>query len=250
MPTEQAASREPSDLRSIKALTFDVGGTVFDWHHTILAEVGRLVGEEASRAFAAAFANDWRRAMFGILAQVRAGSRPWMNADAMHRLALDDVLPRYPALQLDAGEREDLTRVWHRLQVWPDATAAIEQLRRRFTVVVLTVLSWSIVVDSSKVAGLQWDGILSCEFLGAYKPDREAYLAGTRLLGTAPGETMMVAAHPSDLETAVAAGLCSAYVARPHERGVDAGGDVLGSERFDVHARDYPDLVRQILERA
>lgn len=130
--------------------------------------------------------------MFELLGQVRNGELPWMNADELHRRALDDMVEKYPTLDLTPDERDELNHVWHRLRVWQDAPQALERLRSRYTVVVLTILSWAIVVDSSKRAGIIWDGILSCEFLGHYKPDPEAYHAGVRLLGIAPHEAMMV----------------------------------------------------------
>jgi 2-haloacid dehalogenase len=237
----------PVDLNTIKALTFDVGGTIFDWHHTIRDEVERLTQARGVEMDYAAFTNDWRRRMFELLAQVRSGTLPWMNADDLHRRALDDLAGIYPSLNLTAAERDALNRVWHRLRVWPDASQAIEQLRRRYTVVVLTVLSWSIVVDSSKAAGITWDGILSCEFLGHYKPDPEAYQAGAQLLGIAPHEAMMVAAHPGDLRAARAAGLHTAYVPRPGERGVGNDPDLSPLPDIDVNATDFHDLARQLV---
>lgn len=237
----------PPNLSTIRALTFDVGGTVFDWHATIRDEVQRVAAERNTEVDGAPFANTWRRRMFELLGEVRAGTLPWMNADQLHRRALDDVLPALPNLTLTPVERDALNLVWHRLRAWPDAPAAIERLRGRYTVVVLTVLSWSLVVDSSKAAGVTWDGILSCEFLGHYKPDKEAYLAGARLLGLAPHEVMMVAAHPGDLRAAMAAGFHAAYVPRPGERG--AGNDPDFSPMADaaINARDFPDLADQLL---
>ena len=132
--------------------------------------------------------------------------------------------------------------------MWPDASQAIEQLRKRYTVIVLTVLSWAIAVDSSKAAGISWDGILSCEFLGHYKDDDlEAYWAGVRLLGIEPHEAMMVAAHPRDLNRAKAAGLHTAYVVRPGERGEGNDPDLSPQPNFDINATDFRDLTRQIL---
>jgi 2-haloacid dehalogenase len=162
-------------------------------------------------------------------------------------MALDDVLERHSALQLSGAERDDLNLVWHRLRAWPDAPEAIEAMRGRFTVVVLTVLSWAIAVDSSKAAGIEWDGILSCEFLGVYKPDKDAYLACARLLRLEPSQVMMAAAHPGDLRAAMAAGFRSAYVPRPGERGDGNDGDLSPQADFDVNARDFPDLARQLL---
>ena len=240
------------DLDRIRALTFDVGGTVFDWHHTIRDEVARLASERQVVVDAPRFANTWRREMFAQLAEVRAGRLPWMNADELHRRALDVVVPQQPALDLSAADRDELNTIWHRLAVWPDFPAILPRLRERYTTTVLTVLSFAIVVDCSKHNGLSWDAITSCEVLGHYKPDAEAYQAGVKLLGVQPGEAMMVACHPGDLAAAAAAGLHTAFVPRPTESGDAPGADVFGNPaatappEFDIVARDFPDLADQL----
>ena len=236
-----------TDLSQIKALTFDVGGTVFDWRGTIEAEVSQLAKEQGADSLdVSQFATDWRRGMFAMLARVRSRELPWMNADELHRRVLDDVMDKHTALTLSESERDDLNEVWHRLNAWPDAPAAIERLRSRYTVVVLTVLSWSIVVDCSKHNGIDWDGILSCEFLGDYKPDAPAYHAGVRLLRLEPSQAMMVAAHPGDLGAAMAAGLRSAFVLREGETHV-LSGPAGEPEEYDVSARDFPELADLLL---
>ena len=126
---------------------------------------------------------------------------------------------------------------------------AIERLRGRYTTVVLTVLSYSIVVDCSKYNRIDWDGILSCEFLGHYKTDPEAYLTALELLRVEPLEAMMVAAHAGDLQGAKSAGLHTAYVHREGESDVFPGSsdpDSVSSE-FDVIAVDFPDLADKLL---
>ena len=169
-----------------------------------------------------------------------------MNADQLHRTVLEDVLTKHSAIELSDSARDDLNNVWHRLNAWPDAPAAIEKLRSRYTVVVLTVLSWSIAVDCSKHNGISWDGILSCEFLGHYKPDAEAYLKGVSLLRLEPQQAMMVAAHAGDLKAAMAAGLHSAYVHRDGESpGLFEEGDP--AAEWDVNTRDFDELGRQLL---
>ena len=235
------------DLSKIRALTFDVGGTVFDWHSTIHDEVAALGASTGRPVDPHQFAIDWRTKMFELLAKVRGGDLPWMNADQLHRLALDEIAPNQPSFQLSAAERDDLNRVWHRLRTWPDFPPVLEQLRTRYTVAVLTVLSWSLVVDSSKHGGLSWDGVLSCEFLGHYKPDQAAYLAGLKVIGVEPHEAMMVAAHPWDLRSAKQAGLHTAYVPRPLERGETNPGAGDPMPEFDINAKDFPDLARQLL---
>ena len=238
-----------TDLSNIKALTWDVGGTVFDWRGAIQKEVSRLADEQNADVDITQFATDWRRWMFQRLALVRSDELPWMNADQIHRQVLDDVLEKHSGLTLSESERDDLNEVWHRLSSWPDAADAIKRIRERYTIVVLTVLSWSIVVDCSKRNGIDWDGILSCEFLGHYKTDPEAYLAALRLLRLDPSQAMMVAAHKNDLLGAKAVGLHTAYVHREGESDVFPGTSSVESAaaEFDVVAVDFPDLADKLL---
>jgi len=156
------------------------------------------------------------------------------------------VADRHPALGLTDDEKDGLTDAWHSLNAWPDANPAIQRLRSRYTVVVLTVLSFGIVVDSSKYSGIDWDGIISCEFLKHYKPDVDAYLDGLDLLGIEPREAMMVAAHKWDLLAAKEAGLATAYVPRPRERGRATKFEATLPDA-DLNARDFTDLADRLL---
>ncbi|MCH7800894.1 MAG: HAD-IA family hydrolase, partial [Chloroflexi bacterium] len=209
-------------------------------------ELRRLASEQNAALDVSQFATDWRVGMFQTLGKVRSGELPWTNADQIHRNVLDDVLTKHTAIVLSDSGRDDLNNVWHRLNAWPDAPAVIEKLRSRYTVVVLTVLSWSIAVDCSKHNGISWDGILSCEFLGHYKPDAEAYQKCVSLLRLEPDQAMMVAAHHGDLRAAMAAGLRSAYVHREGEvAGVFDEGD--SAPEWDINTRDFAELERQLL---
>ena len=228
--------------REIKALTFDVGGSVFDWQTATRAAVRDLAEQRGVEVDDRAFAFTWRRRMFEQLAEVRRGDRPWQNADQIHRAVLDELAAQYPTLELGTQDRDELNRVWHRLGVWEDVPEALVRLREHYVVAILTVLSLAIVVDSSKHAGIDWDAYLSCEFLGVYKPEPEAYQAAARLLGATPEQTMMVAVHPPDLSAARAAGLRTAYV-KPKLEEMGSRGDTTG---FDVLAEDYGDLADQL----
>lgn len=92
-----------------------------------------------------------------------------------------------------------------------------------------------------------WAGIISCEFLGNYKPDAPAYHAGVNLLGIEPNEAMMVAAHYGDLRAAMNAALRSAFVPRPGERGEGSNFETEPQPDFDINAKDFSDLADQLL---
>ncbi len=230
------------DLDNIKALTFDVGGSIFDWQTATRTAVRGLADERGVELDDKAFCFTWRRRMFEQLAEVRSGDRPWQNADAIHRAVLDELAAEYPALELSENDRDELNRAWHRMGVWEDVPESLARLRERYIVSILTVLSLSIVVDSSKHAGIDWDAYLSCEFLGVYKPEPDAYQTAARLLGAKPEETMMVAVHPGDLAAGQRAGLRAAYV-KPKLWEMGSRGETAG---FDFIAEDYRDLARQL----
>ena len=238
---------DPINLNQITTLTWDIGGTVFDWHHSIKDDVAKRATAQGADVDPALFANTWRRRMFEQLKRVRTGDLPWMNADELHRMVLDELAEQHPSLEYRARDLDELNQVWHRLYVWPDAPEALRRLRERYTVVVLTVMSTAIAVDSSKHNGVEWDAIISCEFLGHYKPAPEAYQGGLKLLGVEPSEAIMCAAHPGDLRAAMAAGLRSAYVPRPGESGEGNDGDISPQADFDVNATDFTDLADQLL---
>ena len=251
------------DISTVKALTWDVGGTIFDWHNTIKEEIATLAKSQSKDIDTIAFTNKWRFKMFELLQPVRKHEAPWKNADQLHFEALEIVLNEYD-WEMTIGEREQLNTVWHRLKAWPDAPANIEKLRSRFQVTVLTVLSLKIAVLSSKYNHISWDGIFSCEFLQHYKPDPKAYQKAARLLGLRPDQVMMCAAHENDLNAAAEAGLRTEYVHVPEEKEVvnrhyQVTGEAIGLDstisaeipkdnQYDVVAKDFNELSIKLLE--
>jgi len=230
-------------MDNVKGLFFDVGGTVFDWKSTAREKIQELADEKGQAIDSETFANDWRGEMFKIHTQVRHGNLPWMNSDDMHLRALENMTNNYPLLTT-FDHMALVKSTWHRLKSFAGAPEAIDRLRTRYTVVVLTILSWESIVNSSKAANVQWDGILSCEFLGYYKPSVQAYSKGIGLLGLKPPEAMMVAAHEGDLAAAKAAGMYTAYVNVPEEDNLSEAFDQLSETNFDVQARDFEDLCK------
>ena len=232
-------------MNDVKALFFDVGGTVFDWKNTAREQIRKLADERGQAIDNEAFANDWRAEMFKIHTQVRHGDLPWINSDDMHLLALENLTNSYPLLT--TIDRMALVKsTWHHLKTFAGAPEAIDRLRTKYTVVVLTILNWESIVSSSKAAKVQWDGILSCEFLGYYKPCLQAYLKGTILLGLKPAEAMMVAAHKGDLAAAQATGMHTAFVNVPEE---DHMADDFGQKRetnFDIEASNFEVLCKKL----
>ena len=234
-------------MNDVEALAFDVGGSVFDWKSAVRVEIHRRALAAGVEVDADQFADEWRVRMFSILDRVRNGELQRINSDWMHRLALEDIAPNYAQMKLSGGELDAINTVWHRMPVWPEFPDALTRLREHYRVVVLTVLSFASVVDSSKHNGISWDGVLSCEFLERYKPDPESYRQACRLLGLEPVRVMMVATHPLDLAAARSAGLQTAFVRPKFQEPERAGiSSKINTINYNIVAADYTDLADRL----
>lgn len=235
-----------ASLRQVKALTFDVFGTVVDWRSSIIRE-GQLLSQRKGLDIDwAAFADGWRAGYSPAMNRVRTGDLPWMTVNELHRLILVDLLQEFGIDELSSLEIDKFNRSWHRLLPWPDSVPGLNRLRSRYILVTLSNGNISLLVNMAKNAGLPWDSVLSAELSGHYKPDREVYETAADLLDLPPENIMMVAAHKGDLRAAQAAGFKTGFVPRPLEHGPDGEVDTMPESDFDINAEDYFDLARQL----
>ncbi len=233
---------------NVKALTFDVFGTVVDWRGGIAREIAAL---GATRGFSLdwnAFALAWRARYHPAMERVRAGERSFVKLDLLHRENLDQVLTEFGLDDLDEAERVALNFAWHRLDPWPDVVEGLTRLKRGYILATLSNGNVALMVNMAKRAGLPWDAILGAEVVRHYKPQPEAYLKTVDFLGLAPAECVLVAAHENDLKAAAACGLRTAYVHRPTEYDDNAGKHrpSPAPDAFDIVAGDFLELAARL----
>jgi 2-haloacid dehalogenase len=229
----------------IRALAFDIFGTVVDWRGSIVREGAERWAPRGVETDWGALADTWRTRYQPSMAEVRQGRRPWTPLDTLHRESLDALLPSFGLQGLGEAEREELTMVWHRLAPWPDAVSGLRRLRARFDLVTLSNGNRSLLEDLVRFGELPFDRVLSAEDFQAYKPDPRVYRGAAERLGCAPGDLMLVAAHPDDLLAAAAEGLGTAYVTRPLEWG-PGGSAPPADPSFAVVAADFEELARRL----
>lgn len=229
-------------MPQVSILVFDIFGTVVDWHGSIVREVSALYPQVDADAFALA----WRAGYQPAMQRVRSGELGWTRIDELHRLILDDLLPRFGLQHLDEAERWHLNRVWHRLDAWPDSVAGLTRLKQRYTISSLSNGNIGLLTNMAKRAGLPWDCVLSAEVFRAYKPDPRTYLGVAEVFDVSPAEVMLVAAHQDDLAAARACGLATAYIERPLEFGAAHVKDVSPDPANTWHARDLVGLAEQL----
>jgi len=232
---------------SVKALVFDVFGTVVDWRSSIAAEVQQLAARKGLTVDAAKFADAWRAGYAPAMNRVRSGDLPWTKLDRLHRMILDHVLTDFGASCLSDAEKDQRNRPWHRLKPWPDVVQGLARLKKRFVIAPLSNGNISLMTDLARHAGLPWDCILGAERVRHYKPDREVYQSAADLLDLQPAEVMMVAAHLGDLRAAKGVGLRTAFVTRPLEFGSGGKPDLKPDASVEVSARDFRHLAQQLV---
>ena len=233
-----------NNLALLKAVTFDVFGTVVDWRTSIAREVESLAVKKKFAVDGQRFADAWRELYQPSMTKVRDGKVPWTVLDDLHRMNLLQVLETFGIDQLSEEEIEHLNRAWHRLDPWPDAVAGLQRLKQHYIIGTLSNGNVALIVNMAKFSGLPWDVVLGAEIARHYKPQPEAYLRSAEILGLEPKECMLVAAHNGDLAAAGRCGFQTAFVPRPKEYGPEQTTDLVAEYDCDVVAGDFIELAQ------
>ncbi|KAH8880502.1 (S)-2-haloacid dehalogenase IVA [Thozetella sp. PMI_491] len=197
----------------VKAVFFDFMGTCLDWHSGIVEALPARLEVAQRRELAIA----WREAFFeDIHARFEKRMAP-EDIDISHSRLLEMLVGTggtFAATALTEEERETAVKAWHRMKAWPDVAPALTALRRTREVFVLANGTARLQLDLARSSGLEFDLLFSSELLGLTKPNPELYRKALRLVGVAPEESVMVAAHAYDLRAAKGIGMKTVYVRR------------------------------------
>ncbi len=202
----------------VRALFFDVFGTLVDWRSGVAGAAQALLESKGIVLDWSAFADAWRDQYQPAMQAVRSGKIPYTKLDVLHRRTLQMILPQFGLEHLEPIELDRLTLAWHQLDAWPDVQAGLARLRQRYWIAPVSNGNTSLMCDLARRNDLRWDAILGADYARAYKPMNEVYLAAADAFNLVPGQCLMCAAHGSDLQAAAANGLRTAYIARPQER--------------------------------
>jgi 2-haloacid dehalogenase len=215
--TSTAATRQSSSPLDVKALFFDVFGTLVDWRTGVSREAESTLKPLGISLDWKAFADAWRDEYQPGMEEVRSGRIPYTKLDVLHRQMLQNILPRFGLEKLDALTLDQLTLAWHRLDAWKDVPTGLAKLRRQYLVAPVSNGNVALISDLARRNGIHWDAILGADIARDYKPKPVVYLAAADAFNLKPGQCMMCAAHSGDLEAAAATGLKTAFIARPQE---------------------------------
>lgn len=80
-------------MQNVKALVFDVFGTVVDWRNGIARDAATFLAKHGRTDIDPhAFADAWRKRYQPAMEEVRSGRRPFTRLDVLHRENLERVL--------------------------------------------------------------------------------------------------------------------------------------------------------------
>ncbi|MFA6311859.1 MAG: haloacid dehalogenase type II [Sterolibacterium sp.] len=228
-------------MNEVKALFFDVFGTLVDWRRSIARESLAILAPLGIAVDGEAFADAWRDQYQPAMEDVRCGHLPFSKLARLHRRNLDVVLKNFGLDQIDETTRINLNQAWHRLDAWPDVAPGLSRLRSKFWIAPCSNGNISLMVDLARRNGFAWDAILGAELARDYKPKPEVYLAAAAAFDCRPEEAMMVAAHSSDLAAATTTGMRTAFIARPDEHG-PGRGESAATTPVDLSATSLTEL--------
>ena len=228
----------------IRAIMFDVFGTVVDWRSSIADEVRKI--PELDSVDGESFADSWRSKYQPAMERIRNGTRPWAKLDILHKENLCELLDELGIDSLDEEKKTHLNQVWHRLQPWKDSVEGLHRLKKKFIIATLSNGNVSLILNMAKHAGLPWDMVLGAEVVQHYKPQPQAYLKSAEMLDLEPRQCMLTAAHNSDLIAAARCGFRTAFVPRPTEYGPNQTVDIEAEDSFDIVAENFIDLAEQL----
>ncbi|MBO6836565.1 MAG: haloacid dehalogenase type II [Alphaproteobacteria bacterium] len=237
-------------MSRIDILLFDVLGTVVDWRGSITAELSAFLHRHGAQTVdAAALADDWVGRYDPAVDAIRAGRRDFVPLDVLNLETLHKSLTDFGIATeaIPPSELETLNAAWHRLAPWPDSVEGLTRLKSQFVIAPLSDGGTRMLVNMAKHSGLPWDVVLGADIPQAYKPMPEVYLRACALLGTPPGNAMLVAAHDYDLSAAQACGLQTAFVSREGAADPSKAGNLKPTGKWNYEVRSLTALADRLM---
>jgi 2-haloacid dehalogenase len=189
-------------LNGVKALCFDVFGTLVDWRTGVVRDAELVLKPLGYSIDWLAFADAWRERYQPGMEEVRSGHIPYTKLDILHRRMLAQIVLRFGLERLDGGVLDRLTLAWHRLDAWKDVATGLARLRERYLIAPVSNGNTSLMCDLARRNGFPWDAILGADVARDFKPKPAVYLAAVDAFDLSPAQCMLCAAHSGDLKSA------------------------------------------------
>ncbi len=199
-------------MDQVRALTFDMYGTLLDLPATFFGAFAGFLREKGSDLDASLLGALWEQEylMESMVDTFIGGGRT--PFERVRRYTLHQLFSRFDV----EHTQDDIERVLGQATptLYPDVIDGMNKLRERYTLAILSngdLPALDRVVQGQRMPVHR---TLSAEQAGCYKPDARVYQYAAKELGLEPGQIMHVAAHPWDLRGAAATGMRTVYIDR------------------------------------
>lgn len=230
-------------LKTARALTFDLFGTVLNLGDSLTPALARFLKEAESDLTPEAF---WK--------QLRYRQRIEQFQDSLLELGHSGYLETVEKAFYYVSRTNDLEpteaqaaawmEAWKGLQPFPEVVPALERLRERFRLVAFSNGNpWYLDHLVKKQIRFDFDQIVSVELAGAFKPHPSTYRRTARELGLEVSQLIMISSNSFDVLGSRASGLNAVWVNRyalPYEETWEV-------YRPDAEVRDFTELADFLL---
>jgi len=192
---------------------FDQYGTVVDIQGGLVEYATPFLQAKGWTGSPNAFVTWWRRTHFENSMIDALLGRDHTSYRAIGEAAVAHVMDRAGIAYTEA-EMRDLIAAIERLRPFPEVPPALERLRGRFRLVVLSNGDPDMLETAKRYHGIAFDQVISVAEAGAFKPHHATYAKAAELAGVAPDQVLFVANHAFDCIGAKAAGMRTAFIDR------------------------------------
>ena len=199
--------------KDVKVCMFDQYGTVVDMQGGLTAIATPFLEEKGWPGNPNSFVTWWRRTHFEnsmIDALLHREHTPYREIG--HR-AVAHVMDRSGITYTNEDVRYLVGEI-EKLRPFPEVPAALEKLRTRYRLVVLSNGDPDMLETAKQHHKIPFDKVISVAEANSFKPHRATYAKAAEILGLEPGRILFVANHAFDCIGAKSAGMRSAFIDR------------------------------------
>jgi 2-haloacid dehalogenase len=204
----------PAACRDVRALTFDLFGTVLDLGGSLTPFIAEFLRGKGSAFTASQVWSEWRyrqrieQYQDNICAMGHSGYLEVARRAGMYVFRGFGIDP-------SPGDMTQLMAAWQKLKPFDDVRPALEKLKARYKLVALSNGERAFLDHLVKnQIGWPFDAVISVEEVGAFKPHPGVYRRGAADIGLEVGQCMMVSANSFDVMGARMCGMRGAFVNR------------------------------------
>lgn len=200
-------------LGSVRAITFDMYGTLLDLEASFIQGFKQFLKSKGSTQEAADVIRIWeadylRESMAETLSGL--SRTPF---EQLRRTSLSHVFTQLGVAH-NLDDIESLLTSKAQVSLFPDVQEGLLALRGRYTLAVLSNGDLDPLQRAVTGLSIPVEKVISAEQAGVYKPHPAVYAAAVEQLGLPKDRVLHVAAHPWDIRGAKAFGLLGAYINR------------------------------------